>query len=190
MDTSHTPHRPLRFCALAVFCALTGFASPARAASGRALALPELVARSEATVLAHPIGQSSFWQGSRIVTRVEVRADEVWDGGVQPGDVLAVYTLGGVVGEIGQRVDGAAALPSYGRVVLHLQRIEGGYTPTAMAQGLWLVDGLYGEQAPVRAQSAALGLLPSAPQAGSSYRIDTLRALRDAVRKAARVKAK
>ena len=114
-------------------------AQPAQATSMRHKSLRELVRGSDVTLLGHPIAQQSFWQGTRIMTRVQVQVDEVWAGPEQVGRTIEVVTAGGVVGTIGQRVDGAAVLPAESRLVLHLKAHEGEYWPVAMAQGVWLI---------------------------------------------------
>lgn len=150
--------------------------------------LAQLVARSDATVLGHTVERRSFWQRGRILTEVTLQLDEVWHGALRPDAQVRVFTLGGEVGELAQRVDGAAALPAYGRVVVHLQRVAGGYAPTAMAQGVWLVDDMYGSRSAVRHQvpgAIPAGLRPSQrPDCGPSH----LAALRAAVQEAARVR--
>ena len=151
--------------------------------------LAQLVQRSDATVLGHPVAQRAFWHQGRIVTEVTVQLDECWHGALQPRQEVAVLTLGGEIGELAQRVEGAAALPRYGRVVLHLQRVARGYVPTAMAQGVWLVDELYGSRAAVHQQApyptAALALRPSAARAHGPQDLASLRA---AVQEAALVR--
>lgn len=122
---------------------------PPRSAQAHApagLSLPELVRRSDATVLGHTVSQEAFWQNNRIVTRARVQVDELWAGGVRGAKFVDVLTLGGSVGDLGQRVDGAAQLPTYGRVVLHLSQVEDAYTPTGMASGVWHVDTLWGSE--------------------------------------------
>ena len=157
-----------RMCAVvALVCAWAPGA--ARASQVRPLSLAELVRVSDATVLGHTIEQHSFWQGTRILTAASVAVDELWAGTVRGAGTIDVVTPGGVVGEWGQRVDGAADLARYGRMVLHLRQVEGEYTPTAMAQGVWSVSALWGDHAAVTRDASVQpprallqGLLPLA----------------------------
>lgn len=151
--------------------------------------LAQLVQRSDATVLGHPVERRAFWQQGRIITEVTLQLDEVWHGKLAANDTVRVLTLGGSVGDLAQRVDGAAALPAYGRVVVHLQRVAAGYVPTAMAQGVWLVDDLYGSRSSVRHQ-VPMRLPLAVAQARRSSELPArgpqdLAALRAAVREAA-----
>ena len=111
------------------------------ATTARFLPLPELVKRSDTVVHGHAIAQDTFWQGPRILTRVRFQVQEVWTGTApKAGDVLDILTEGGIVGTIGQRVDGAAVLPVGGQLVLALSRdATGEYNALGMAQGVWLV---------------------------------------------------
>lgn len=107
----------------------------------RRLSLEELAQRAELVVLATPGERGSFWVGGRIYTRTRVAVEEVWVGEAEAGRGVSVLTLGGVVGTIGQRVDGEARLPPGKRSVLFLVRdakLEG-YRVLGMEQGEWLV---------------------------------------------------
>jgi len=113
---------------------------PCLATTMRYKSIRELVRSSDVTLLGQPVGQQSFWQGTRILTRVQVQVQEVWAGLAPQNSVVEVVTAGGVVGTIGQRVDGAAVLPQGNQMVLHLRRQDGEYWPVAMAQGVWVID--------------------------------------------------
>ncbi len=114
-------------------------AGNASATTMRYKTIRELVQSSDVTLLGEPLESQSFWQGTRIMTRVRVQVQEIWAGRRPEHHVVEVLTAGGVVGEIGQRVDGAAVLPQGQQMVLHLKRHDGDYWPTAMAQGVWVV---------------------------------------------------
>jgi hypothetical protein len=114
--------------------------APCLATTMRYKSIRELVRGSDVTLLGQPVAQQSFWQGTRILTRVQVQVQEIWTGSAPPSSVVEVVTAGGVVGTIGQRVDGAAVLPHGNQMVLHLRRQDGEYWPVAMAQGVWVID--------------------------------------------------
>lgn len=116
-------------------------AAPAHATSVMYRTLRELTHDSQVVVQGQVTELESFWQGTRIYTRSRVALEDVWLGATPPTPYVDVITLGGVVGTIGQRVDGVAALPLHQRVVLQLRaRDAGEYVPVALAQGVWLVD--------------------------------------------------
>jgi hypothetical protein len=113
----------------------------ARATTVRYMNLSELVRASDTIVFGRAGAHDSFWQGTRIYTRVEVAVEEVWVGRTPRTKTIDVITLGGVVGTIGQHVEGVAPLPEDTRVVLHLKaRSPGEYVPVALAQGVWHVQ--------------------------------------------------
>jgi hypothetical protein len=133
--------RPSKSSLFAVFfvAASSLLARSGHATSVHYRSLRDLVRGSDVTLLGHPMGQDSFWQGTRIMTRVRVAVEEVWAGAAPSRSYVDVISPGGVVGEIGQRVDGAAVLPADGQVVLHLHSHGDEYLPAAMAQGMWIV---------------------------------------------------
>lgn len=162
---------------------LWGGSSPSFATTMKYKTIRELVRGSDVTLLGQPVGQQSFWQGTRILTRVQVRVQEVWAGSRPEQSIVEVVTAGGVVGAIGQRVDGAAVLPTRGQMVLHLRHYDGEYWPTAMAQGVWVVQGGETSQALLRpgTDRMVFGL-----RNGRSKEPKTLEALRAAVAEVAR----
>lgn len=124
-----------------VFLTMLLVAPQVHATTARFIPLAELVQRSETVVLGRSVDETSFWQGPRILTLVKVQVAEVWAGqGASPGQTVEVLTAGGVVGNIGQRVDGAAVMPVGQQLVLHLNReFTGEYSTLGMAQGVWYV---------------------------------------------------
>ena len=86
-----------------------------------ALTVDDLVDRSEAVVVAIPRSRTSRWEGGRIVTYTTVAIDSGVAGGMKAGDLVVVRTLGGVVGDLGQRVFGEAVLPLDAPVMLFLR---------------------------------------------------------------------
>lgn len=161
--------------------------TPGHATTMRFKSLQELVRGSDVTLLGEPVASQSFWQGTRIMTRVRVQVREVWAGRMPQHHVVDVITPGGVVGDIGQRVDGAAVLREGTQVVLHLRRHEGEYLPVAMAQGVWVVPPSPASQQLIRpgADHLVYGLRHSS--AGDDRAMPkTLNELRHAVEEASR----
>ena len=161
---------------------------PSLATSVHYRALRDLVRQSDVTLLGHATAQESFWQGTRIFTRVQVEVEEVWHGSAPSQRTIEVITPGGVVGDLGQRVDGAAVLPVNSQVVLHLRRLASEYVPVAMAQGVWAIAPDLAGRAPLGGRAVlrltpdrvvyGLGVTPEAPPT-------TLAALKAAVLEAA-----
>jgi hypothetical protein len=114
-------------------------ATPAAATTARLATHDELVADSALVVLGTATSVESFWREGRIFTRYRVSVEQVILGDGRPGDELDVLTLGGVVGGIGQHVEGAARLSPGKRQVLYLARDGGALRPVAMWQGVFTV---------------------------------------------------
>ncbi|MCA9578785.1 MAG: hypothetical protein R3B40_06690 [Polyangiales bacterium] len=118
---------------VAVALALTP-ALPARASVLQALELRDLVRESHEIVVGSTRAAHSRYDGERIVTESLVTVHQRMRGGAE-GE-LRVVTLGGTVGNIGMRVEGAASLPVGGRAVLFLRRGDHALRPVGMAQGV------------------------------------------------------
>src|SRR5262249_55709368 len=71
----------------------------------------------------------------RITTSVEL---EPWAG--PDVQTLRMFIPGGVVGEIGQRVEGAPSFAAGEEVVLFLAARGSSYQPVGLGQGVWRVD--------------------------------------------------
>jgi hypothetical protein len=126
-----------RILGLAILC----LCSTAQATSLRYLNLQQLVDASELVVRGRAVHQESFWHERRILTRVRIAVDEVWVGRVPASREVEVLTLGGVVGEIGQRVDGAAVMPQDRDMVVQLSRgADQNFWPVALSQGVWVLE--------------------------------------------------
>jgi hypothetical protein len=97
--------------ALAVTAALE---RSANASLSRGLTLTELVARSAHTVVATALDAHSDWVliggRRRIVTDTRVRIEETLAGKSPTESEIEVRVLGGIVGDIGERVEGQAEL--------------------------------------------------------------------------------
>lgn len=94
--------------------ASAAFEREARASLSRGLSLAELVQRSAHTVVATALDAHSDWVliggKRRIVTDTRVRIEETLAGATPAQSELQVRVLGGIVGDIGERVDGQAEL--------------------------------------------------------------------------------
>jgi hypothetical protein len=113
---------------------------PAGATVARALSLQDLLRASRQRVLVTPVDQSALWERlggrRRIVTYTVLRVDDDVDGRSAVGGELAVRTLGGQVGDIGQVVHGEAAFVPGERSTVFLEELgRGVYAVTGMAQG-------------------------------------------------------
>ncbi len=113
----------------------------AGASTSIALSVKELAASSEAIVRVTQLERASAWEDGRIVTTSRVRVDRVV-AGAAPGAEIAIRTLGGVVGEIGQYVEGEADLVPGEQAVLFVSPVRAGTTTMRVigrAQGRWSI---------------------------------------------------
>lgn len=125
--------------------ALPGLAS---ATITEALSLTDLVREADLVVLAAAIDEHAQRDArGRIVTDFTVRVDEVMKGDASVGSTLVMRRLGGVMGDIGMRVEGEPHLEIGARYVLFLHRLSDGRTlrPVGMSQGVLPVEEQRGE---------------------------------------------
>lgn len=127
----------------AVFVALSGVAVEADASLHIEVTLDQLAKVSDTAIEGMPEEARSLWEdvpsgGRRIVTYTRVRVMQKAFGEA-PQDVW-VRTLGGQVGDIGQKVEGEAVLALGQRSVLFLKSFpDGPMRVVEMAQGQYLV---------------------------------------------------
>ena len=117
-------------------------AAPARAAVMLPASVEDLARSSQAVVRGRVARMTSRWSDDqrRIFTYVEIEPASVWRG--TPPARVTVLVPGGVVGDIGQRVDGAAAFARGEEVVVFLSEAEAGtFRVTGLAQGKFSVAG-------------------------------------------------
>lgn len=113
----------------------------AQATTLRHRSLSELVDASDLIVVGQTEKPESFWHDTRIVTRATLHIEEVWVGRMPQTRTVEVWTLGGVVGTIGQQVDGMVTLQNHQRAVWQLTRGHDGiYWPVGLAQGVWIFE--------------------------------------------------
>lgn len=115
----------------------------AEATLSRELTLRQLVEQSDVVLTGTAVEAKAVWEdvpdaGRRIVTYTRMKVDDVAFG--DASDSVWVRTLGGVVGDIGQHVDGEAALGTGERALLFLHKTDAGnHVVVAMAQGHYVV---------------------------------------------------
>lgn len=117
-------------------------ASPALAAQAIALSVEGLTRSSDAVVRGQVrrAAPTLSPDGRRIFTLVDVEVASTWRGDARR--TVQVIVPGGVVGNIGQRVDGAPSFAEGEEVVVFLQRAEAnGFRVAGLAQGKFQVAG-------------------------------------------------
>lgn len=142
-------NRSLRWICLCVVSVLVAWAPAVRATLVEALDLETLVAEAEQVVLARVIGERSHYDArGRIVTDVSLQVEESIKGNQAPGAALTVQRLGGVVGDIGERVAGEPNFAVGETVVLFGVRTRRGgvLRPLGMSQGALRVFERDGER--------------------------------------------
>jgi len=109
----------------------------ARGSVALALSIDELARAASSVARVTPLGATTAWEDGRIVTSTRVRVEAVVAGGaVRVGEELTVKTRGGVVGDVGQSVEGEAQLASSAPSLLFLApRADRTYTVAGRAQG-------------------------------------------------------
>jgi hypothetical protein len=121
---------------------LLALAAPAGAAVAVAASVEDLAAESDAVLRGRVESRAARWTEDRRHLRTEVVlvVNERWRG-VAPERVVVVVP-GGVLGDVGQRVDGAPAFEDREEVVVFLRRLPGGaFRVHGLAQGKFRVEG-------------------------------------------------
>ncbi len=124
-----------------------------------------LVGGSSAAAFVTPQEARAVWEDGRICTYTHVRVDRAVAGELATGGDAWVRTLGGVVGKVGQIVDGEAVFsPGRASLVFLRRGPAGAFDVTARGQGQFpVVDGPDPAGAPTVVRSHAVGfLLPRA----------------------------
>jgi hypothetical protein len=135
---------------LALVLSLT--ATAARASVVVPLALDELVDASEHVALVRVEYQAARWSTdhSVIYTDVTLRVLSPMKGGAAAGSLLTVRREGGVVGNIGLRVHGAAGFTEGEEAVVFLERRGAALWTVGMAQGKMRVTTVGGARVATR----------------------------------------
>lgn len=117
-------------------------AAPASATISQALSLRELVQHADHVVLATAVEERVLRDGrDRIVTDFTVRVEDVMKGDARIGARFEMRRLGGVIGDLGMRIEGEPHLEIGKRYVLFLTRTTDGHLrPVGMSQGVLPVE--------------------------------------------------
>ena len=84
--------------------------SDARASVSLAVTWEGLLSESSSASIVTPAESMAVWEDGRIYTYTRVRVDRALAGDLKTGDTGWVRTMGGVVGSIGQQVEGEPVL--------------------------------------------------------------------------------
>jgi hypothetical protein len=111
-------------------------ADTARASVSIQVTWDGLLRESSAAVMATSVETRSVWENGRIYTYARLHVDRAIEGDLPVGGEAWVRTMGGVVGKLGQMVDGEAVLTAgqSGLLFLH-PGPPGAYVVTARGQG-------------------------------------------------------
>ncbi len=174
----------LRPRAAAFLIALVGppigllLATPSQASVSIAVSWEGLLQDSTSVAIATPFEARAAWENGRIYTYTHVRIDRGIVGNVASGNNAWVRTMGGIVGNIGQSVEGEAVLAPGRSSLLFLHLLRAGpvssFEVTARGQGQFpVVPGSDPTQPAHVVRNGAVGLLlarrgppASAPLAG------------------------
>ena len=124
-----------------------GAAAPAQASIVTKLSLSDMTVRAE-QIMVGTVEEvrSRYADDARttIITEVRIRCARSLYG-AKAGEVITVRALGGVVGEIGQRVFGEASYRAGEEVLILAEERSGAYYAVGMAQGALHIDRQSGE---------------------------------------------
>lgn len=123
-----------RLALLALVLALT--ASIAEASVSEALPLATLVRQSAYVVHARTVRSEARFEGNVIVTTVEIEVVDSAKGRAPRGTMLTLAHLGGAVGDVAMRVEGAPSLPVGSENLVFATELGGRLTPVGMSQGV------------------------------------------------------
>jgi hypothetical protein len=141
-------------------------ATESQASVSIAVAFDALVKDADAVALVTPSEAKSVWEDGRIITYTKVKIDQSVAG--DAGQEAWVRTLGGVVGKIGQLVDGEPVFSANKQSLLFLHKFSAGtFEVSARAQGQFPV--VYDEVTKTKKlmRSANVGVL-FPPKTGTS----------------------
>src|ERR1700722_4227269 len=160
------------FLGACVAVALAASADTARGSVSIAVTWDGLLSESTAAVVATPTEARTVWENGRIYTYTHLHVDRAVAGELPSGAEAWVRTMGGVVGKVGQIVDGEAVLtPGQGGLLFLHPGPPGAYVVTARGQGQFPLVQDADPKVPshlVRSHSAG-ALLPPQPAAASPY---------------------
>ncbi len=118
------------------------FAHPATASVSLLLRYAELIDETRVAVVVVPIRNESRWENGRIYTSTVARVDKVIAGRIEVGNEITIRALGGIVGEVGQSVDGEPVFDRDRAALVFLRPIDGDsrYRVVGRAQGQFAID--------------------------------------------------
>lgn len=129
-----------------------------------AVGFDAIVKDADAVAIVSATESSSVWEEGRIFTYTKVKVDENVAGDLPAGSEVWIRTMGGVVGKIGQMVDGEPTFTVGKPSLLFLRRFKtsGTWEVSARAQGQYPVvpDEITKAKKVVRSSSAGLVLPP------------------------------
>jgi len=156
--------RALVGCALCLPTAAVLVPTDASASVSIAVAFDNLVKDADAVAVITPGEHTSVWEDGRIYTYTKVHVDQGVAGDIGAGADGWVRTMGGVVGKVGQLVDGE---PVFAKDKSSLLFKEGGvYEVSARAQGQYpvTIDEVSKRKKLIRSTAVGMLLPPKAPQ--------------------------
>jgi hypothetical protein len=149
----------------------------ARASVSIAVGYEALVKDADAVGIVTPVDAKSIWEEGRIYTYTHVKVDQGVAGELGTGGEGWVRTMGGVVGKIGQLVDGEPVLTVGKPSLLFMRKFKQGGTweVSARAQGQYpvVVDDVAKTRKVIRSYSAGV-LLPPKPAAPAPAQLGPL----------------
>lgn len=125
----------------AVLAAVAVVPSDATASVSIAITFDSLCQQADAVAAITPGEATSNWEDGRIFTYTKVHVDQGVAGDLAAGQDTYVRTMGGVVGKVGQMVDGEAVLQKDKPALLFLRKLKtGSYEVTARGQGQYPIQ--------------------------------------------------
>ena len=150
----------------------------ASASTARQASLKELVELSSDIVIGNVEHRESFWQDQRIYTKHVISVRETWRG-QKTEKAIEVLTLGGVVDNLGQSVEGSPKLKKGESVLLFMTRdSRAALHPVGLSQGVFYLGAPSPRGQPIGRDLRAFGFLNDE----SASFPDTLEALRARVK--------
>lgn len=146
---------------LAACAGVLGLAAVAAASVSLPVPWEALLRESTASVIVSSRESTAVWEGGRICTYTHVHVDRAIAGELKTGGDTWVRTLGGVVGEVGEIVDGEPVFsPGRASLVFLRPSVSGAYDVTARGQGQFpVVAGNDAARSPTLTRSHTVGFL-------------------------------
>jgi hypothetical protein len=138
--------------------------SDASASVSIAIAFDDLVKDADVVAIITPMDAQSLWEDGRIYTYTRVHVEQGVAGDLGAGGEGWVRTMGGVVGKIGQLVDGEPVLNTGKQSLLFLRKLKADtvFEVSARAQGQYplLTDPTTKAKKLIRSNNAGIILQP------------------------------